>query len=366
MKYEKTDFFESMDELDRLIEEAIDDVEDTETEEFLCADDNGAEPSEALDRRIQKLITKKSAKEIFRDHIYPKLLSTAALAAFVTICVAWIGMLSAFQNEKKPQQTDSYENTFETVLSSEIILSPSESSESNEPTGSSGKEMQTEFSDLTVIIKPSQNETPAPDAFVSPDDETKALYVITRGNAHGVSVKITISGYQSQSLGKEFYVKSNEYIVIDVEVTNKSTKTIYQSVPKECLNADPSHNHRVSLNLSMYSTSHGTYSLCPSTIGYVCSEETASVTLKAGETIKYQLKYAAGEEVAEEFDIPAEGNDYPAGIKLYDKTIYSNNSCVVQGNLSFEYHLFDFTNGYSLDQELSYEIVYVISQTKKD
>lgn len=50
--------------------------------------------------------------------------------------------------------------------------------------------------------------------------------------------------------------------------------------------------------------------------------------LQPGESRTWQLKLAAGETVCEDFDLPAEGNDHPAGIKLYDKTIYTDGSCV--------------------------------------
>ena len=365
MKYEKTDSFESTDELDRLIEEAIDDVKDTEAEDFLDADDNGVDLSDELDRRIHKLIAKKSAKEIFWDRVYPKLLSTAALATFVFICVAWIGMMSAFGDENHPTYTEPHENTFETVLLSDTVLSQSESTTSSEFVGTPTKELQTDLQGTTEI-KPGQSETPVPEGFVSPDDEIRAFYIITHGNSDGVFLKITISGYQSKSLGKEFYVKSNEYIVVDLEVTNKSAKTLYRSLPKECLNADPSHNHGISLDLSSRSIFYGTYSLCPSTIGYHCDSESTLVPWQSGETLTYRLKYAVGEEVSDGFDLPAEGNDYPAGIKLYDNTIYNNNSCEFHGYLNFHYCNTKFFSSTSFPQSLSLEVVYVAPQTEQN
>ncbi len=340
MKYEKTDPFESTDDIDKLIAQAMTNAKDTEAAEFLSSGKSDVEISEALERRILGLIDKRSAKETFRSKYYPKFLSSAALVTFVTLCFSFVAMMSTFVKSpgdiSVPQPTDTTGGFLGSSSYSDSFSSQNAFIPGDESTIIMGRpNRQTEMTDpgrSESTGKPQGNTTPVHGE--TPADEQKVFYIITQGNRDGIYIKISIAGYQSESLGKEFYVKSNEYFTVTVEVKNISATTMYRSVRTDCPPDGPPHTHEDFLALSFRYQS-----LCSSAIGFDCGASIAWVPLKSGESYTYQLKYAAGKESASDFDLPGDGNDHPAGIKLYDETFlpFVKGFCTFAGNFCYDY-----------------------------
>ena len=357
MKYEKTDSF------DDWIAEALSESADRETEAFLSTDGFEGEISEELDRKVQALVEKKSAKEIFRTQYYPRILSTAALIVFVAFFFSFVAMMSTFVkfpgDAVVPQPTDSTEGDFgvssssggfsdqtgftSDSVSTKITARPTEQTET---TDSGGRESTCKQQNGTDPVHGG-----------APSDEENVFCIITKGNEDGIFLRISIAGYQSKSLGKDFYVKSNEYFTVTVEVTNHSPKTLYRIVGTDCSESAAPHSHDIELDLSCNG-----HSLCSSSIGFNCGKACAKEPLKPGETYTYQLKYAAGEEAASGFDLPGDGKDHPAGVKLYNQVFYffyHNGCCEFQGYLSFDYSKEKNGTGTSFDLPLSIEVLYV-------
>ena len=87
--------------------------------------------------------------------------------------------------------------------------------------------------------------------FVSPDDEARAVHTVSAENKDGLKMEITVHGYRSESLNREFYVKSNEYFLVDVKVTNTSEKPLWQWLPTYCRNGGGiPHNHEIGFDIS--------------------------------------------------------------------------------------------------------------------
>ena len=359
MKYEKTGPFKSTDDLDQWITQAMTEAEDTEAEEFLSPDADDVEISEDLDRRILGLIEKPSAKEIFLEKYYPRILSTAALVTFVSICFIWIVMMSALvktPSDGTEQPTDIQTQGAYSPLNSYISRQPMSDAESTN-TGHPGK--QTVATDPHSSVETTNRGgnsviEPAP---VSPSDEKKVFCIYKQTNADGIFIQISIAGYQSESLGKEFYVKSNEYFTVDVTVKNTSSRTFYRTVYTDCSESSVPHSHEDGLDLSYKENE-----LCPSVIGFSCGQTVSREALKPGESYTYQLKYAPGTEVTSGFDLPGDGTDYAAGVKLYDEVFYTffdNGSCTFEGYFKFKYDTRINSGSVSFWIPLSLEVVYV-------
>ena len=173
-------------------------------------------------------------------------------------------------------------------------------------------------------------------ASTAPYDEEAIDYTVSSTNDEGIVLKITAHGYQSKSENRNFYAKSNEYFLIDVEVTNGSSKPIYYFLPRYCNEDVLPHNHEVGFELSC-----GEYDLHSSSSGFIVArtntENYLMRTLAPGETQSWQLKLAAGETSADDFDLPADGKAYPSGIKLYGPEIYTDGVCTFAGNVFFDY-----------------------------
>ena len=345
MKYEKTDPFEYADEAEKLIAEAVAEAEDTEAEEFLSQDTSDAEISDELDRRILDLMDKKPTKEIFRDKYYPKILSSAALVTFVTVCFAWVAMMSTFVkfpwNGTEPPSTDIPPEILESTEYRETLITGSEPPSHTEASKNTGPGRQPpEMTNPGGSVessnsKPQGGTDPSQEDFSAPSDEKRVTYIVTQGTVDGVFVKVSINGYQSELLGKDFYVKSNEYFTVDVEVKNISASPIYRTVYEDCAKSAVPHVHGDILDLTF--EGHG---LCSSVIGFSCGKQAKTEILKSGESYRYQLRYAAGEAAASDFDLPGDGTDYPAGVKLYNKTFYNfytRGSCKFQGSFELAY-----------------------------
>ena len=333
MKYEKPAPVEAEADFDRLIDDALNEVQEKEIAEFLASDTEETEISEELDRRICALIEKKTAREGSPTKYYPKLLSSAALVTFVCLGLIWAAMMNAFSEFPW--------NGVELPTDSPAIQAESSQNGGADLTGQSGKQ---------------PGLTPTHGEFIAPPDEQKTVFTVTQTNADGVCMKISVSGYRSESLGKEFYLKSNEYVIIDVEIQNLSSEPFYRIVPTDCAANAPDHLHDASLELSCNG-----YPLCSSSVGFDCGKTFVTEPVKTGETYRYRLKYAAGTAAVSGFDLPADGNAH-AGIKLYDKTLYPDGSCVFSGFSRFSYCKTASSDIVSFSQPLNLEFVYVSSE----
>lgn len=127
--------------------------------------------------------------------------------------------------------------------------------------------------------------------FDSPEDEEKATYTVTQTDENGLTLEVTIHGYKSESLGKEFYVKNNEYFIADVKLTNGSDTPVYQFLPTACRDCSPAHNHEISFDIA----NGGDHKLNSSSNGFTCPEMTEVWTIEPGASYEWQLKLAAGE-----------------------------------------------------------------------
>ena len=360
MKYEKTGPFKSTDDLDQWITQAMTEAEDTEAEEFLSPDADDVEISEDLDRRILGLIEKPSAKEIFLEKYYPRILSTAALVTFVSIAFIWILMMNTLvktPSDGTEQPSDIQTGGTYSPPDSYISQQPSSDTESTKITGHPGK--QTAMTNPNSAVETTNrvgitDPEPTP---VSPSDEKKVFCIYKQTNADDIFIQISIAGYQSESLGKEFYVKSNEYFTVDVTVKNTSSRTVYRTVYTDCSESAVPHSHEGRLDLSCKGNA-----LCPSVIGFSCGNSFSEEALKPGESYTYQLKYAPGTEVTSGFDLPGDGTDYAAGVKLYDEVFYTffdNGSCTFEGYFKFKYSTRINSGSVSFWIPLSLEVVCV-------
>ena len=125
--------------------------------------------------------------------------------------------------------------------------------------------------------------------FVSPEDEESAVYTVTQTDENGLKLEVTLHGYKSESLGKEFYVKNNAYFIADVKLTNESETPVYQFLPTACRDMSPSHNHEISFDIA-----NGDNKLHSSSFGFACPDMIDVWTIEPGQSYEWQLKLAAG------------------------------------------------------------------------
>lgn len=126
--------------------------------------------------------------------------------------------------------------------------------------------------------------------FVSPEDEENAVYTVMQTDENGLTLEVTLHGYKSESLGKEFYVKNNEYFIADIKLTNGSDVPVYQFLPTSCRSCSPAHNHEISFDIA-----NGDHKLNSSSNGFACPETTETWTIEPGASYEWKLKLAAGE-----------------------------------------------------------------------
>lgn len=181
----------------------------------------------------------------------------------------------------------------------------------------------------TQTEKPPQTET---NIFQPPSDERSAFYTAAVSNDDGVSLQITAHGYASESLNKNFYIKNNEYFLVDVTVTNDSMHNVHYFLPTYCNEDSVPHNHEIGFNLSC-----GEYHMHSSSSGFIKERAENVRVLLPGESRTWQLKLAAGKTVYENFDLPADGKAYPSGIKLYGSRLYDYGACIFKGSVFFGY-----------------------------
>ncbi len=170
----------------------------------------------------------------------------------------------------------------------------------------------------------------------TPSDEEKIFRTESVTDDDGVTLSITVHGYRSKSRNMDFYAKSNEYFHIDVSVTNGSADPVYYFLPRYCNEDVLPHNHEVGFDLSC-----GEYDLHSSSSGFIIARTSAETehvrALEPGKTHAWQLKLAAGEISADQFDLPADGKAYSSGIKLYGPEIYTDGICTFEGSVFFGY-----------------------------
>ena len=312
MKYEKNNA------LDRLIEAAIAEMPDTEGEEFELIDDSEDEIGDRVDRKVEKLLSDQS-KKITGIKYRQRILSSAALVAFVTVCIVWMAIMNTFgslPNFSKDTEPTAPPHTESSGTSTERTPSLSQSSKYPER-NSTASSIET--------ISPIKN------AF-NPTDEKRATHTASATCADGLTIEVTLHGYQSQSLSKDFYVKNDEYFAVDVKITNTSDHPVYQYLPTSCRESNPPHNHEIDVDLEL-----DNYTLCTSSFGFTCAEAPNAWTLEPGKTYEWNLKLAAGEASDVQFDLPADGNEQPTGIKLYEDALYDYGPLVFSGNIVFYY-----------------------------
>ena len=191
-------------------------------------------------------------------------------------------------------------------------------------------------------------------------DEKSAVYQVVESNADGLQIEVTVHGYRSEKLKKSFYVKNNEYFLVEVKITNIGAEALYQWLPTSCRGSFPAHNHEIGFELV-----NGEYKLSSSSFGFVCPEMVEIWRIEPGETYEWTLKLAAGEvKSGGEYDLPVDGDGDLAGIDLYGADIYKDGVCTFAGELSFDYKTSDqeHFNDFSLSVPLSVDVVYISSE----
>lgn len=328
------------DSFDQLIEAAIPEIHDNEGAEFDAIDDRGVELSDRITQKIEQTIRQESNARTIKINQWKKLLPSAALIAIVTVCVVWMAMTSAFG--KLPPFSSSTEQTTDSGNTSEN----SDYSESTETT--SGSDQQTSVTD-----KPISGTTPTQSLFEVPPDEKQAVLSIFTSNADGLKIELRLHGYRSASLNKSFYAKNNEYLTVEIKITNESSEPVYQFLPTSCVESMIPHNHEIG-----YDISSGEYDLYSSSFGFDCVTKDRVWTLEPGKTYEWTLRLAAGEESASDPDLPADGGNR-MGIKLYDENLYTDGSCIFNGKISFSYGKTQelTSNNLSLSVPITVEIV---------
>lgn len=223
----------------------------------------------------------------------------------------------------------------------------------------SSKEETRESTTQTSATEDSDTETEPP--FVLPTDEMPVLRTIVSENEDGLKMEITLHGYASESLGKTFYVKNNEYFLVDVQISNTSENSFYQCLPTWCRHSSEKHNHEIFFDISDGKGNR----LNSSSFAFDCPETIDVWEIEPGQSYDWTLKLAAGSESSENFDLPADGNSYMAGIQLYDSSIYENGICDFEGTISFLYALTDHgsetQNDCNLSAAVSFEVVDVFT-----
>ena len=231
-----------------------------------------------------------------------------------------------------------------------------ETSSSSTATTETTEHMQTTDTSTTNDTTETSNteEIIVPEIFFDvPADEKEITKTIVTENADGMKMELTLHGYASESLEKNFYVKHNEVIRIDAKIVNGSEKTYHQFLPTYCRHSslgDYPHNHEIAVDIANARenplTSLAVYGGCP--------EMWEVWDIEAGKTYDFCLEYVAGkpyytENGEELYDIPLYGNEiYPDGI------------CDFTGTISFSYYdENEKANDLVLSSDIVLEIVYV-------
>lgn len=196
----------------------------------------------------------------------------------------------------------------------------------------------------TTVTEASSNTVTSSKPPVKEPVETSASHVFLETNGDGLQIKVTVHGYRRSDLGKLFYVKNNEYITVDVQITNLSAVPVYQWTPRD---------HEIGSRLY-----HGND--CLSSV-LSDSERVDRWTVEPGEAYEWRLQFVAGEPNhglpdGEEMDL--------SDFRLYGKEIYSEGVCKFSGNLFFAYTSSEdeAENALRLTVPVSIDVLYVSSE----
>ena len=91
-----------------------------------------------------------------------------------------------------------------------------------EQTSSTEETSETEQTDVSLVF---------PQSFVSPTDEIKVTKTVSGVNIYGMRMNIFVQGYASESLGMDFYLKSNEENAFEFTLMNGTDEDIWQFAP---------------------------------------------------------------------------------------------------------------------------------------
>lgn len=206
-------------------------------------------------------------------------------------------------------------------------------------------------------------ENPDANRFAVPSDERSVLLTVSANSADGLHMEVTVHGYQSESLDRDFYVKNNEYFFVEVKITNIGAEALYQWLPTFCRGSFPAHNHEIGCELA-----HGDRKLSISSFGFACPAMIEIWCLEPGKTYEWTLKLAAGEvKSGGDYDLPGDGGyGYLSGIDLYEKDIFENGVCTFTGAFIFDYQTSEegYQNSRSLSVPYSVDVVYVSAEAE--
>ena len=193
-----------------------------------------------------------------------------------------------------------------------------------------------------------------------PSDEKEVTKTIITENADGMKMEITLHGYASEKLEKEFYVKHNEIVTMDVKITNTSDHTNRQFLPTYCRESglgNYRHNHEITVDI----ISENGNELTSCAVFGACPEMYDMWDIEAGESYDFKLEYVAGKVYYDERDDAPKLCDIP----LYGNEIYPDGTCDFTGTISFVYcedyeeDQFRGANDLSLSADVAFTIVYV-------
>ena len=219
----------------------------------------------------------------------------------------------------------------------------------------------TDTTQTTETVLPTCTETPVDsDIFVSPDDEEKTTKTIVTENDDGMKMEVIIHGYKSESLGKDFYVKNNEFICIDAVITNNSTQIYKQFLSTYC---HGSHTHEIDVDI----TDGNGHRLTVCDVLEGCPEAIQIWEIAAnGAQYGFKTKYVAGEYVWGNTE-----GDMLEAFTLYDSSIYTDGVCDFAGTVSFDYYPGEggdetYKNTLTLTADVAFEVVYQGAPVEKE
>lgn len=114
------------------------------------------------------------------------------------------------------------QNKINETSSTSTETSQTEQTSQTEETSSAESSSQTEQTEQQILL---------PQSFVSPEDEVKITKTFTGVNAYGMRMDISVQGYASESLGMDFYLKSNEENAFEFTLTNGMELDAWQFAP---------------------------------------------------------------------------------------------------------------------------------------
>ena len=217
----------------------------------------------------------------------------------------------------------------------------------------------TDTTQTTETVLPNCTETPIDPFFISPDDEEKTTKTFMTENDDGMKMEVIVHGYKSESLGKEFYVKNNEFICIDAVITNDSENVYKQFLPTYC---HGSHTHEIDVDI----TDGNGHKLIVSDAYQGCPEAIQIWEIAAGAKYGFKTKYVAGQYVWGNTD----GNQLDI-FTLYDSSIYTDGVCAFSGTVSFDYYPDEgdaetYKNILMLTADIAFEVVYQGAPVEKE